>query len=670
MAVFGPTTPILLMYAAFLSFLALRKKKLFGTTRRYGFLLLMLILPIVVSVAIAPHPFQLKGAGGLYGHAINRLLYQGFGTLGRDFILLILVSVSFYFLLGKHGWRQLQNNLADLPSLWPKLIDFLYEPIEDKTSEPSEPKLKLRRGEVSSEPVKLLHLEEKSGSWSPVEEVVSTPQPVSEIKIEMPTFLKQKGDTPYQLPPLTLLSRSERVRRKDSRIEEKAQLLETTLQSFGVKANVIGAVSGPTVTRYEVQPAQGVKVSRIVNLADDIALAMAAKDVRMEAPIPGKSAIGIEIPNDDTTPVLLRDVLENTGFLDSDSDLTVGLGKGLSGEPLFAQLDKMPHLLIAGATGAGKSVCINTIICSLLLRASPEQVKLLLVDPKVVELSHFNGVPHLLAPVVTDAKKAASVLRGVLREMENRYALFAKNGVKDIKKYNESMEAEGHLPYIVVIIDELADLMMVASAEVEDIICRLAQMARAAGIHLIVATQRPSVDVITGLIKANIPSRLAFAVSSQVDSRTILDGTGAEKLLGRGDMLFAPIGTNKPLRAQGAFVSEQEVQLLIDYAKAQAQPEYEETIVAAANEVSEETATDVDALFLDALRVVVEARQASASLLQRRMRVGYSRAARLIDQMVERGYVGPQEASKPREVRISPLEYDELINGKEGSETH
>lgn len=432
--------------------------------------------------------------------------------------------------------------------------------------------------------------------------------------------------------------------------------MEATLESFGVRARVTHAHRGPAVTRYEVHPEIGVKVSRIVNLADDLALALAAKDIRIEAPIPGKSAVGIEVPNPEIAMVGLRDLLESADYHESPSKLTLVLGRDISGEPVVGDLAKMPHLLVAGATGSGKSVCINAMITSLLYKAKPNEVKLMMVDPKMVELNVYNGIPHLLTPVVTDARRAAVALKKVVAEMEKRYELFAKTGARDIERYNQMVgdSAEGSpLPYIVVIIDELADLMMVAPADVEDAICRLAQMARAAGIHLIIATQRPSVDVITGVIKANIPSRIAFSVSSQADSRTILDMGGAEKLLGRGDMLYLPVGSSKPIRVQGAFVSDREVEAVVQFVKEQQEARYNEEMIPDVKESEEEEAMD-DELYPEAVRLVVEARAASASMLQRRLRIGYTRAARLIDLMESRGVVGPYEGSKPREVLITP----------------
>ncbi len=456
---------------------------------------------------------------------------------------------------------------------------------------------------------------------------------------------------PYELPSLQMLSRPKASGAgKDVDHTSNANKLVQTLKSFGVSATVSEVHRGPAVTRYEVQPAVGVKVSRIVSLTDDLALALAAKDIRIEAPIPGKSAIGIEVPNSEVAVVSLREVLESSEYQDAPGKLTVALGRDISGEPIVADLTKMPHLLVAGATGSGKSVCINGLIMSILFKAKPEEVKLMMVDPKMVELNVYNGIPHLLAPVVTDPRRASVALKKVVAEMERRYNLFAKTGSRNIEMYNAQIEG-APLPYIVVIVDELADLMMVAPGEVEDAICRLAQMARASGIHLIIATQRPSVDVITGVIKANIPSRIAFGVSSMADSRTILDMGGAEKLLGRGDMLSLPMGASKPVRVQGAFVSDKEVEEVVRFVKEQQEVRYNEEMIPGDVQEEQQPVVD-DELYDQAVQIVSEAQTASASLLQRRLRVGYTRAARLIDMMEAQGVVGPYEGSKPREVRL------------------
>ena len=462
----------------------------------------------------------------------------------------------------------------------------------------------------------------------------------------------------YKYPPMTLLHPIPRARQTilSEETQEQSRILERTLNDFNVRAKVVNITCGPSVTRFELEPAPGVKVSRIVNLSDDLALKLAAPGIRIE-PIPGKTAIGIEVPNLKNESVSFRSIIDCEVIKKSKNKLCVGLGKDIAGNIVTADLGKMPHLLVAGSTGSGKSVCINTIIASILFRAAPEEVRLILVDPKVVELTNYNGIPHLLTPVVTNAKQAASALHWAVVEMERRYSLFADNQVREINRYNEVVDEK--LPFIIIIIDELADLMMVAAVDVEDAILRLAQKARAAGIHLILATQRPSVDVITGIIKANIPSRIAFAVSSQTDSRTILDMGGAEKLLGKGDMLFYPIGANRPQRVQGAFVSDEELDKLVNYIKSQSLPiAYSEAVTT--QELESDTKKSQiavnndgmieDELFEDAVRLVMDTRQASSSMLQRKFRIGYTRAARLVDTMEEYGIIGPAMGSKPREL--------------------
>ena len=462
----------------------------------------------------------------------------------------------------------------------------------------------------------------------------------------------------YTLPPVSLLAEPVKhtQQKEKSQIQSTVKLLEETFDSFGVRAKITKAHVGPAVTKYEVHPEAGVKVSKIVNLQDDIALALAAQDIRIEAPIPGKSAVGIEVPNSDVAPVSLREVLDVSNV--HEKKLLFALGKDISGNVVQGELNKMPHLLIAGATGSGKSVCINGIITSILMRATPDEVKMMMIDPKKVELNVYNGIPHLLTPVVTDPKKASVALRKIVVEMEHRYELFSDTGTRNLESYNSYIRKQNELsdekvqplPYIVVLVDELADLMMVASNDVEDAITRLAQMARAAGIHLIIATQRPSVDVITGVIKANIPSRIAFSVSSQVDSRTILDIGGAEKLLGRGDMLYIPVGMSKPIRVQGAFLSDDEVERIVTHCKNEQNVQYEEEMIP---EEPSETLSDVeDELFEEAVQLIVEMQSASVSMLQRKFRIGYTRAARLIDMMEERNIVGPYEGNKPRMVLI------------------
>ncbi len=477
----------------------------------------------------------------------------------------------------------------------------------------------------------------------------------------------------YEFPPISLLGVPKNGEVFDKKaIQSVAVKLQKTLASFGVEAKVTNITKGPTVTRYELTPNTGVKVSRIVKLSDDIALNLAARSIRIEAPIPGKSAVGIEVPNEVAESVYLREVIESDSFKEHSSKLAFALGKDAAGEIIVGDIAKMPHTLIAGSTGSGKSVCINSLIVSILYKAKPSEVKMILIDPKMVELSGYNGIPHLLIPVVIDPKKAAGALNWAVQEMVNRYKLFAEKGVKDIKGYNKVMEKEqdAKLPQIVIIVDELADLMMVAPNDVEDAICRLAQMARAAGMHLVIATQRPSVDVITGIIKANIPSRIAFTVSSQVDSRTILDMAGAEKLLGKGDMLYFPVGETKPHRVQGAFISEKEIEKIVEYIKEHTKATYSEDIIESIekNNSKDETGSDVeddaDALLNDAIDLVVDMGQASASMLQRRFKIGYSRAGRIVDQMEARGLISGYEGSKPRQVLISKAEWQELKLGK------
>jgi S-DNA-T family DNA segregation ATPase FtsK/SpoIIIE len=483
--------------------------------------------------------------------------------------------------------------------------------------------------------------------------------------------LGKENDT-YIFPPLELLSRSKSSDRNMNRIRaqasENSKKLENTLKSFGIGVRVVNISVGPAFTRYELQPAPGIKVSRIVNLTDDIALNLAATGVRIEAPIPGKAAIGIEIPNKEVAPIALRSVLESDKFKSHPSKLAVALGKDITGENIVVDLSQMPHILIAGATGSGKSVCINSFIMSILYKASPSDVKLLMIDPKVVELGVYNGIPHLLIPVVTDPNKAAGALRWAVVEMTTRYKLFAEKGVRDILGYNATVEETGEgtkLPEIVIIIDELSDLMMVAPNDVEDSICRLAQMARAAGMHLVIATQRPSVNVITGVIKANIPSRISFAVSSQVDSRTILDMSGAEKLLGKGDMLYYPVGIPKPIRVKGAFVTDKEVETVVDFIKNQARAHYDQEILENINESAKSdngnsSNDDCDELLDAAIEAVIDCGQASVSFIQRKFKVGYARAGRIIDQMAERNIISGYEGSKPRRVLISRERWEEM----------
>ncbi|MEH7784905.1 DNA translocase FtsK, partial [Bacillus thuringiensis] len=549
------------------------------------------------------------------------------------------------------------------------------KPVQQEVAEP----------QVEEQPMQQVVVESQVEE-SPVQQVVAEPQveeqPMQQVVVEQvqkpisSTEVKEKAyvvnqrendmrnvlHTPptYTVPPLALLSIPQQTALDNTEwLEEQKELLDTTFNNFHVGAHVINVSQGPAVTRFEVQPDPGVKVNKITNLSDDIKLSLAAKDIRIEAPIPGKSAIGIEVPNKESKPVFLREILRSPVFTKSESPLTVALGLDISGDPIVTDIRKMPHGLIAGATGSGKSVCINAILTSILYKAKPHEVKLMLIDPKMVELAPYNSVPHLVAPVITDVKAATAALKWAVEEMERRYELFAHAGARDLTRYNtivSEREIPGEtLPYIVIVIDELADLMMVAPGDVEEAICRIAQKARACGIHLLVATQRPSVDVITGLIKSNIPTRIAFTVSSQVDSRTIIDIGGAEKLLGRGDMLFLGNGTSKPVRIQGVYVSDDEIEKTVDHVRKQMKPNYlfkQEDLLAKTEQAESE-----DELFFDACQFVVEQGGASTSSVQRKFRIGYNRAARLIEEMESQGIISEGRGTKPRDVLISEDEF-------------
>lgn len=607
--------------------------------------------------------------GGMIGGLLFSMFHLLFDASGAKIAAFVLLAIGVILITGK----------ALVPILVEKAPNLKGKLKRTKRSTRSkakpESKEKLRRSRT--EPI----IEEEAADLEDliITSATSHPEPIISNFVEQVKQEQQKGieteadekisepimaitsetDQTYILPSMQQLNPPPEHDQSGeySVIQTNAKKLEQTFLSFGVKAKVTQVHLGPAVTKYEVMPDTGVKVSKIVSLQDDLALALAAKDIRIEAPIPGKSAVGIEVPNSEVAVVTLREVLEANEQVKVGSKLLVSLGRDVTGQAIAAELNKMPHLLVAGSTGSGKSVCINGIIVSLLMRAKPSEVKMMMIDPKMVELSVYNGIPHLLAPVVTDPRKAAQALQKVVSEMERRYDLFSHSGTRNIEGYNEyidisnegAMEKQPNLPYIVVIVDELADLMMVASSEVEDAITRLAQMARAAGIHLIIATQRPSVDVITGIIKANIPSRIAFAVSSAVDSRTILDMGGAERLLGRGDMLYLPAGASKPVRVQGAFVSDHEVERIIDSVIEQQKAQYEEAMIPT-DEPIVDVMDETDDFYDEAVQLVLEMQTASVSLLQRRFRIGYSRAARIVDQMEQRGVVGPPEGSKPRQV--------------------
>jgi S-DNA-T family DNA segregation ATPase FtsK/SpoIIIE len=590
------------------------------------------------------------GAGGLIGFGVKYALTRTVGSWGSYIILSALALIGTLMIL----------NVTVLSLITFFLGLFYAEKEEEK------PKAK---AEVKTRP------EDKKAIPAELEVIPAPPPPERKPVVEfpIPRFEMEAEAAPkdkkhyskYKLPPLDLLEdTTSREKQQAEKLREttelRKKLLEDTLRNFGVGARVVAIYQGPAVTRYELQPEPGVKVSRIANLADDIALNLAAQGVRIEAPVPGKSVIGIEVPNAAVTPVRLKEIVKTNEFRQNASKLVFGVGKDLSGAPIYGDISRMPHLLIAGTTGSGKSVCINSLITSILLRARPDEVKMLMIDPKMVELSIYDGIAHLLAPVVTEPKRAAVTFKEwVIKEMERRYRLFHESGTRNIQSYNHKKGEEESLPYILVIVDELADLMMVAATEVETAICRIAQMARATGIHLVIATQRPSVDVITGLIKANIPSRIAFAVATQIDSRVILDASGAEKLLGRGDMLYNPIGAMKPIRAQGSFVTDKETERIIKFVKEQAEPEYLEEIEMikaidfgkGKGEGEGGGEGGKDALFGEVAQLIIESGQASTSYIQRKFRIGYNRAARLMDEMEEAGIVSaPEGELKTRRV--------------------
>jgi S-DNA-T family DNA segregation ATPase FtsK/SpoIIIE len=588
--------------------------------------------------------------GGIIGSLFGYVLLKLFGSVGSYIVITFIGLISVLLFT--------EINIADV-------LDKLKTKLKSKKIKHISPNSKTVSDRVEFQQTNFLPDKEEVI----IKEYNSKPNANSQKNVESFNNLKVDNKNLYSnfvLPPLDLLNDVEKKQTYDFRKEviQNAKKIEETMRNFGIDSKIVEINRGPTITCYELEPAPGVKVSRIVNLSNDLALSLAASDIRIVAPIPGKSAVGIEVPNKVKDNVTLKEILQSEEYQTLDSNIPLSLGKDITGKTIISSIDKMPHLLIAGATGSGKSVCINTIIMSILFKAHPDDVKLLLIDPKVVELNIYNGIPHLLIPVVTDPKKAAIALNWAVTEMERRYKLFANNNVRDIKSYNLkfSNKPEEKLPNIVIIIDELADLMMVAAKEIEDYICRLAQMARAAGMYLIIATQRPSVDVITGTIKANIPSRISFAVSSQIDSRTILDMSGAEKLLGKGDMLFSPSHLSKPVRVQGAFVSDEEVKRVVDFLKSQNTAEYDEEVISTIeNEMkSNDLTNDVDVLLPDAISIVVEEGQASISMLQRRLKIGYARAARIIDQMEERGIVSGYEGSKPRKVLISKEELDSI----------
>lgn len=661
------------------------------TLRFVGFiasywLLLMLVHHLLIQPGREILPESLTEGGGLLGGMALFLLRKFVGVDGAVIliiaVLLCTIMVTTTWSLGKTmhvakdkvdtGLQEAREKVAATYEKAQQRV-ALYNQERDARFA-SEHAVLTDPAEKSAEKPSVPAFQEERNEEKPVRTTVRVrkePEPfvsgaeATPLELFTPREVSPHG---YQLPPLDLIRKPRAATSANSQKEmkENAKILEETMADFNVAARIVEITQGPAVTRYEIEPAPGVKVSKIVSLADDIALKLAATGVRIEAPIPGKAAVGIEVPNRQVTGVAFCEVVESTSFQKAASLLTVGLGKDIAGQIILADLGKMPHLLVAGATGSGKSVCINTMIASFLFRVRPEEVKLILVDPKFVELSKYNGIPHLLVPVVTDAKKATAALNWAVQEMERRYAVLATARVRDLASYNAGVEEDKRLPYIVIIIDELADLMMAAPVDVEDAICRLAQKARAAGLHLILATQRPSVDVITGTIKANIPSRISFSVSSQIDSRTILDMPGAEKLLGRGDMLLYPVGMAKPQRVQGAFLGDDDIEKVLDFVRSQQEeePEYNEEVTASA-ETSGGMSADLqyDELLPEAVRLVLETGTASASMLQRKLRVGHSRAGRLMDMMEEMRIVGPNMGSRPRDILMTYEQAKEMLSG-------
>lgn len=618
-----------------------------------------------------------KFGAGMIGGVIGVPFMWMLGKIGSRVIFIILLFVNVMLLTG----TTLGNFLSQVKKIFMRGKEF-YTNTSDKKSQIQKHMEKKNIDETSELPdIDILvndneDIDVKSGHKQSEKKKNKHETDIGEVAEQIEdeiSIQSYKTDTYYEYPPIDFLQEAKVVAKGEANHELKVngQILVDTLKSFNVNTKIINISRGPTVTRYELQPAAGVKISKITNLSDDIALSLAASGVRIEAPIPGKAAVGIEVPNKIINVVRMRELIDSKEFADAKGALTVVLGKDISGKTCVTDLAKMPHLLIAGSTGSGKSVCINSFIISLFYKSSPDDVKLLMIDPKVVELGIYNGIPHLLIPVVTDSRKAAGALNWAVKEMEHRYKIFAQCNVRDISSYNKFVREQQQnnkndedlkpMSQIVIIIDELADLMMVAPNEVEDAICRLAQMARASGMHLVIATQRPSVDVITGIIKANIPSRIALAVSSQVDSRTILDKGGAEKLLGRGDMLFAPIGSSKPQRIQGCYVTDKEIESVINFLKANQDTDYDEQVIdeIEKNTIAEshtEKSRDIDQkdeMLEDAIRCVIDAGQASTSFLQRKLRVGYARAGRLMDEMEQMGVVGPYEGSKPRKLLIT-----------------
>ncbi|MBS3984487.1 MAG: DNA translocase FtsK [Selenomonadales bacterium] len=635
----------MLYYAAYITFTRRASLKVvlsLALLVSAGLVFLYLLIPPIQRPLLT---LANSGGVGALGLLLGRLSLSLFGALGAWILVWSLAVIGLLLLTG----GSLRAVAGFCVALSAKTYRVISQSLQTKPHLRPEPAVSSEMPPTLVEPLP-----------EPLQEEPLPEPPLPDAPVHKPLAKRVEQlklpQCDYTLPDLSLLNRGLKASNARGSREEKEniRILEETLANFGIRAKVVDVTRGPTCTRYEIQMAPGTKVSKVTGLSNDLAMSLASEGVRIEAPIPGKAAIGIEVPNKARSSVLLRDVLESTEYINSTAPLTVALGKDIEGNAVVADLAQMPHLLIAGATGTGKSVCINTLVCSVLFKARPDEVKLMLIDPKVVELSAYNGVPHLIAPVLNHPKKAAAALKWATGEMEKRYAAFARAGVRDIDRYNERAKEKGteRMPLILIVIDELADLMMVARNEVEEAICRLAQMARAAGMHLVIGTQRPSTDVITGLIKANIPSRLSFTVSSAVDSRVILDSMGAEKLLGRGDMLFLPVGQSKARRVQGAFISNREIERVVDFVSSQGEAVYVEALdrLEEVDHTAREGEGGLDERFDDAVRVVVETGQASVSMLQRRMRLGYTRAARIVDQMQEAGIVGAADGSKPRTI--------------------
>ncbi|MCJ7813812.1 MAG: DNA translocase FtsK [Candidatus Atribacteria bacterium] len=656
--------PILLLFLGFVILFNFKLPNLYHKLFGVSFLFIIFLIFIHIRLLFLDNSYSLamKGAGGgLLGYYFANSLFLYFGIKGAYLVLISLSLISALFIT-EISYFYIFSNLRNKVKKILNDICNILKNIRTKLSKTSKRKevLDYQEYEIDEIPKKIFKFKKTKKKEIKLEE-----EKIIDKDYQM---LKQKPKTDgYQIPPLSLLSDSLAEDKTDTKlnIEENIKKLESTFNNFGIDAKVVGVIQGPTVTRYEIHPAPGVKISKITNLSNDIALSFAVASVRIEAPIPGKNAVGIEVPNRKRINVYLKEVLQSNEFQNVKYKLPIALGIDIGGKPIIADLSELPHLLIAGATGSGKSVCINNIILSILYKLSPEAVKFLMIDPKRVELNIYNGIPHLLIPIVTDTIQAIKVLNWAISEMEKRFKIFAEVGVRNLDGYNEYVRNINNdtdpLPYIIIIIDELADLMLSSPAKAEESLCRLAQMTRATGIHLIIATQRPSVDIITGSIKVNFPSRIAFAVSTQVDSRTILDVNGAEKLLGNGDMLFSPVGASKPIRAQGAFVVEKEIRNVVSYlTKNGPFPEFEQEVLEYKKNkdiLRETEEEEEDELFNEAVSIIINSKQASISILQRKLRIGYTRAARLIDVMEKRGIVGPYDGRNPRKILISSEEY-------------